>query len=128
MRRILIAVVAGASLAACRTYETYPKLADQGGLMPADAYAQYGPEEAQKIAIGRKFAEAHTGTTPEARKAQVDAAVAYAKTLPDVETVTPDTLGYWITVSFKSGWRVAISPVADGTKAEATPGLPAAKK
>ncbi len=95
--------------------------------MPADAYAQYDPEAAQKIAIGRKFAEAYTGTAPEARKAQVDAALAYAATLPDVAEVKADTLGFWLTVQFKSGWRVAVSPVADGVKAEATQGLPKAK-
>jgi hypothetical protein len=91
--------------------------------MPADAFAQYDPEAAEKIAIGRKFAEAYTGTEPEQRKAQADAAEAYAKTLPHVAAVKADTLGYWLTVTFKSGWRVAVSPVADGVKAEETAGL-----
>ncbi len=127
MRRLILSVAAVAALAACRDYQSYPRLSDQGGLMPADAFAQYDPEAAQKIAIGRKFAEAFAGNTPEARKAQAEAAAAYAKTLPDVVDVHADTLGYWLTVQFKSGWRTAVSPVADGVKAEETKGLPAKK-
>jgi len=127
MRRLALMLAATAVLGACRTYETYPRLSDQEGLMPADAYAQYDPEAAQKIAIGRKFAEAFTSTEPAARKAQTETAMAYAKTLPDVTGITADTLGYWLTVQFKSGWRVAVSPVDDGVKAEETKGLPGAK-
>lgn len=128
MRRAAFVIATVAALGACRTYETYPRLSNQESLLPADTYGQFDPENAQKTAIGRKFAESFTGTSVEQRKAQAEAAVAYAKTLPDVVEVTPDTLGFWLTVSFKSGWRVAVSPIADGIAADATPGLPAAKK
>jgi hypothetical protein len=123
MRRSFLVATALLSLGACRTYETYPKLSDQGGLTPPDAFAQYGGEQAQKVAIGRMFAQSRTGDTPEDRKKQVDATVAYAKKMTDVVSVTPDTLGYWITVSFKSGWRVAVMPIGDGVAPDATAGL-----
>lgn len=128
MRRSALLLTALVALGACRTYQTYPRLSDQDGLMPADAYAGYDQEAAQKVAIGRKFAELFTGTETAQRKAQADAAVAFAKTQPDVVDVKADTLGFWLTVTFKSGWRVAVSPVKDGVKAEETKGLPAGKK
>jgi hypothetical protein len=125
MRRLLCSAAALALLAGCRDYQTYPRISDQESLLPADAWAQYDGEAAQKIAIGRKLAAEFKGTDPASRKAQADAAVEYAKTLPSVAEVTADTLGYWLNVKFKSGWRVAVLPIADGIAPEATTGLPA---
>jgi hypothetical protein len=51
-------------------------------------------------------------------------AVAFAQKQPDVVSVKADTLAYFMTVTFRSGWRVAVLPIADGTAPEATPGLP----
>jgi hypothetical protein len=111
--------------AACRTYEAYPKLANQKGLVPADQYAAYGREQAEAVAIGRELAAAHQGESPEALSQQASAAATYAKTLPDVVDVTPDALGHRLTVRFKSGWRTAVVPIADGKRGADTPGIPA---
>jgi len=62
MRVALVALPAlllGAT--ACRTYEAYPKLASQKGLVPADQFAAYGREQAEAVAIGRELAVAHHG-------------------------------------------------------------------
>ncbi|MDX2193426.1 MAG: hypothetical protein NW201_08720 [Gemmatimonadales bacterium] len=123
MRLFLTALVATVALAGCRRYEQWPALADQDGLMNADQYAGYGAEQAQKIAMGRKLAELYQGDSWEARAKQVEQAVAYAKSLPDVADVKADTTGYWLTVKFKSGWRAAVLPIKDGVAADATPGL-----
>ncbi len=125
MRRLVGCLALAALLAGCPTYDRYGKLADQGGMMPADAFAGYGPEQAERIAIGRALARAHTGTTREDFQKQVGAAVEYAKKMPDVVDVKADSAAYFLTVTFKSGWRVAVLPVDDGKAPEATPGLPA---
>jgi hypothetical protein len=119
---LLVLVLGGAG---CRTYEAYPKITSQKGLIPADQFAAYGREEAEEVAIGREFAAAYRGDSPGALAQQTAAAVAYAKGLPDVVSVVPDTLGPRLTVQFKSGWRAAVLPIPDGKRAADTPGLPA---
>jgi hypothetical protein len=119
---LLVLVLGGAG---CRTYEAYPKTTSQKGLIPPDQFAAYGREQAEQVAIGREFAAAYRGTSPEALAQQTAAAVAYAKGLPDVVSVVPDTLGNRLTVEFKSGWRAAVLPIPDGKRAADTPGLPA---
>jgi hypothetical protein len=129
--RLLAVAVAFAStavLAGCPTYDRYDKLDKQDGLVDADTYARYGREEAQKIAIGRRFAQAHHGDDSAAIARQAGEAVSYARSMPDVVDVRADTLGYFLTITFKSGWRVAVLPVDDGRKPEQTPGLPVAGK
>jgi hypothetical protein len=121
--RALLPLALALTLAGCPTYDRYSKLDKQDGLMSADAFARFGAEEAQKIAIGRKLAEVQKGRSPEEFGKSAEEATAYARTLPDVVDVKADDQGYWMTVTFKSGWRVAVLPVADGTKAEETPGL-----
>jgi hypothetical protein len=125
MRRLLgcLALVA---LAACPTYDRYDKLADQKGMMSADQFAAYGPEQAQKIAIGRALGQAYDGKSTADFAAQMGVAVAYAKTMPDVVDVRADTLAYFLTVQFKSGWRVFVLPISDGKAPGDTPGLPKA--
>jgi hypothetical protein len=123
MRRLLVTTVSAFALAGCPTYDRYDKLADQKGMLPADEFAKYGPEAAQKIAIGRALAQAHTGDTPADFARQMGVAVAFAKTMPDVVDIKADTLAYFMTIRFKSGWRTAVLPVADGKKPEETPGL-----
>lgn len=125
MNRLLAAATLVLALGACRTYDQYSRVSSQKGLVPADQWAKYGREEAQAVAIGRELARADQGTSPEARAKQAAAAVAYAKTLPDVRDVTADTVGPFLTVSFKSGWRVAVNPIADGKSPAETPGVPA---
>jgi hypothetical protein len=123
MRRLLgcFAVVV---LAGCPTYDRYDKLADQKGMLSADLFARYGPEQAEKIAIGRALGEAHTGNTTADFGAQMDKAIAFARTMPDVVDIKADTLAYFMTIQFKSGWRTAVLPISDGTPPLSTPGLP----
>lgn len=114
-------------VAACDPYEEYPRLADQDGLTKADQFARYNRESAQKIAIGRKFAELRGSDSRDDLVQQARAAMEYARTLPDVSDVEADVLGHWLTVRFRSGWRVAVLPIDDGAKAGETANLPAAR-
>lgn len=111
-------------LAACPTYDRYAKLADERGLLPGDQFATYGAEAAQKIAIGRALAQARSGGSPADVARQMGEAVAFAQKQPDIVSVHADTLAYFMTVTFRSGWRVAVLPVTDGIAPDATPGLP----
>ncbi len=110
-------------LVSCRSYDYYSRLSSQRGLTPPDRFARYGREQAEAVAIAREFGRAYQGNTPEAFTKQAQAAVSYAKTLPDVVDVTPDPLGNRLTIRFKSGWREAVNPVDDGKKGKDTPGL-----
>ncbi len=94
--------------------------------MAADQFASYGPEQAQKIAIGRALGQAYDGNKPGEFAVQMGTAVAFAKTMPDVVDIRADTLAYFLTVRFKSGWRTAVLPIADGKAPQDTPGLPKA--
>jgi hypothetical protein len=126
MRRALGLLVLPAALAlgGCPTYDRYGHLDQEAGYLSGDQFAKYGPEQAQKIAIGRALAQAHTGSTREEYAKQVGTAVEYARTLPDVVDVKADTAAYFLTVQFKSGWRTAVLPLSDGVAPEKTPGLP----
>jgi hypothetical protein len=110
---------------ACRTYQAYPKLSNQKGLVPADQFAAYGREQAEAVAIGRELAAAHQGESPDALSREAATATAYAKSLPDVVDVVPDAAGHRLTVRFRSGWRTAVVPIADGKRGAETPGIPA---
>lgn len=126
MRRFLLPSLALVTLAGCPTYDRYSHLENQGGLTGADQWSKYGAEEAQKIAIGRKLAQGGGGAADYVPR--MEAAIAYAKTLPDVVEVTGDPQTYFLNVTFRSGWRAAVLPVNDGKAPEETPGLPAAKR
>lgn len=109
--------------AACPGYDSYAPLARDRGQVPADQFAAYGTEQAQAVAIGREFAMAWVDATPEGRARQVDAAIAFARRLPDVADVQADTLGHRLTVTFRSGWVKAIVPIDDGKTGAETPHL-----
>ena len=70
MRRLVpIAVVAVVALAACRTYDSEQYLASDKGLLDADQWAGYGPEQAVAVAVGREFgANTATAAAEYARK------------------------------------------------------------
>ena len=121
----LVAVLA---LGACPAYDRYSPVVGQDGLVPPDQFATYGAEQAQAVAIGRAMAANHTDGTPEGLAREVDAGMQYANKLRDVRLVVPDTLGPRLTVTFASGWRAGIVPIADGKGADETPGLAALKK
>jgi hypothetical protein len=109
---------------ACRDYDLRPHLVDDDGLISAERFAGYGREQAQAIAIAREFAQANEGSSPRQLTRQAEAAVKYARTLPDVVDVKADPLGLVLTVQFKSGWRTMVTPLDDGKRGADTPGLP----
>lgn len=112
-------------LVACRDYDLETRLVDQDGLIPPEQYARYGREQAQEIAIAREFGRADQGSSPDQLRKQTDAAVAYARSLPDVADVRADPRGLLLTVTFKSGWRTMVTPLSDGKRGAETVGLPA---
>jgi hypothetical protein len=101
------------ALASCRTYDYYPHVSDHGGLVTGDQFARYGREQAQAVAIARQFAKAQEGSSSNALVAQADSAVAYARRQPDVVDAVADPLSHRVTVTFKSGWRLGVVPLAD---------------
>jgi hypothetical protein len=124
MRRFVPIAVALLAVTACRTYDRYPYVSSEKGLVPADQFAGYGPDEAIATAIGREYGRAHKGETPADYAAQAAAAIAYAKKFPQVTTVTVDTLGYRLAVKFKSGWTAQVTPIDDGKTGDETANLP----
>jgi hypothetical protein len=119
MRTTLLAALLLA-MAACRPTERERYLADQDGLLPADRFAAYGPEQAEAVAIGRELGAAHG----KSRGEQMTAAVDYAKKLPDVVNIVPDSIGFRLQVQFKSGWIKGVVPIDDGKHGAETVGLP----
>ncbi len=119
---VLLLVLA---LTSCRTYDYYSKIADTDGLVPGDQFARYGREQAQAVAIAREFARARQGDSPQAQTQQAEAAVAYARKMPDVADVVADPQGHRLTVYFKSGWRAGLTPLDDGKSGAETLGIAA---
>lgn len=113
------------TLVSCRAYDLESRLTDQGGLVPADRFARYGREQAQETAIAREYGHAAGGSAPEDLIQQSDAAVKYARTLPDVADAGADPLGFRLTIRFKSGWLTMVTPIDDGKRGAETGGLPA---
>jgi hypothetical protein len=111
------------ALASCRSYDYKSRVSDQGGLVPPDQFARYGAEQAAAVAIAREYGRAEQGNSPDALARQADAAMAYARTLPDVADVGADPLGRRLTIRFKSGWRLAVAPIDDGKSGAETAGL-----
>ena len=105
---------------ACRPYQKEAYLASPDGLIPTDRFAAYGTEQAQAMAIGRELGGDHGKD----RTAQFTAAIEFAQTQPDVIDVVPDTIGYRLQVTFKSGWIKGIVPIDDGKHGAETANLP----
>jgi len=118
MRYTPLLLLCALSIPACRDYNLERHVASQAGLIPADRYALYGREQAISVAIGREFARPYN-SGPEK---QVEIAVSYAQKsfAADIVSITPDPLGHRLTVTFKSGWRVAILPIDDGKTGDET--------
>jgi len=125
MQRSFCVVVLVMALASCRAYDLEPRLTDQGGLIPPDRFARYGREQAQEVAIAREYGHAAKGSAPEDLVNRADAAVKYARTLPDVADAGADPLGLRLTIHFKSGWLTMVTPIDDGKRGAETGGLPA---
>jgi hypothetical protein len=126
MKRALALLALTVALAGCPSYDRTSKLVDQDGYVPADQFARYGHEQAEAMAVAREFGRAtkEAGNSVEGRIKAADAAVAYAKTLPDIAMATPDTLSQRLTLQFKSGWRTMVNPIEDGKRGAETPNLP----
>ena len=128
MNRALLPLACILVLAACPTYDEYPKLSDQKGLVDADTYARYGHEQAEAMAIAREYGHFHSGDTRSDLQRAADSAVAYAHTLPDVVDIHADSLGHRLTIQFRGGWRTMVNPIHDGKRGSETPNLPGAAK
>jgi hypothetical protein len=123
MRR-LIPITLLLALVACRDYDRYGYVSSQKGLMSADEYAKYGPDQAIAMAIGREFGKGYAGRTPEGFAKQADAALTYAKKFAQVKGVAADTLGYRLVVTFADGWVTQVTPITDGKRGDETANLP----
>jgi hypothetical protein len=117
-------VLLAIALGSCRDYDLHSRLVSQRGLIPPDQYARYGREQAEEIAIAREFGHASNGADPAELVQQAEAAVRYARTLPDVADVKADPLGLLLTIRFKSGWRTMTTPIENGKRGAETVGLP----
>jgi hypothetical protein len=126
MRRYLFTVGSMFVLASCRTYDLEPRLVDQDGGLPPDQFARYGREQAQVIATAREYARAADGSSPAELEKQAEAAINYARTLPDVTDIQADPTGLRLTLHFRSGWLTMVNPIDDGKRGAETPGLPSA--
>lgn len=124
MRRLVPLLALTLGVAACPSYDRYKYVAGQDGLMSADEYAKYGPEQAISMAVGREFGKAHGANTPAGFAAQAGAAFSYAKKFPEITSITADTLGHRLTLTFASGWATQVTPITDGKAGDATTGLP----
>jgi hypothetical protein len=111
-----LALMAG--LGACRDYQFTRHVANQDGLIPPDQFARYGREQAIAVAIGREFARPYN-SGPEQ---QLEVTINYArnKFSSDITDISGDPQSNRVVVTFKSGWRTAIVPIADGKTGEET--------
>ncbi len=128
MRRFVPAALLLLAAAGCRTYQSYGYVSSERGLLPANQFASYGPDQATAIAIGRAFGKAYDGLDSAGYKKQTEAAITYARKFPSVDSISADTLGHRLVVTFKSGWTAQITPIMDGKSPDETPGLPATAK
>jgi len=103
-------------LGACRSYPYEKTISQQAGLIPPATFARYGREQAISIAIGRELARPYNSGPA----ALAEVATAYARKFPDVTNVTADPLGYRLTLQYRSGWRTAAVPIADGKTGDET--------
>ena len=124
MKRPFALLALALVLTACPGYDELNRLGDQDGLTPPDQYARYGVEHAQAMALAREYGWAIESRDEEGQRTAVAHALAYAASLPDIESVTPDTFGYRLTIQFRSGRRTMVNPIQDGKRGAETPNLP----
>jgi hypothetical protein len=116
MNRSFGFVLLAMTLGACRSYDLDSRLTREGGLVPGDQFARYGREQAQVVAIAREYGRAGRGSAPQDLVRQAEAAMNYARTLPDVTDIKADPLGRVLTIRFKSGWRTMTPPSKSGKR------------
>jgi hypothetical protein len=124
MRSLALAGLIALFVGACRPYDSYGRLLDQGGLIPAEQFARFGREQAELVAIGRSLARWRMTSDSAGFAQQAENASCFARRFADVQSVDADPLGHRLTIRFKSGWRAAVIPVDDGVEPDSTPGIP----
>lgn len=127
MRRFIVPISLLVAMTACRDYDRYGYVSSQKGLISADEYAKYGPDQAIAMAIGREFGKGYAGRTPAGFAKQAEAALGYSRKFSQVKTVVADTLGYRLVVTFNDGWVTQVTPVTDGKSGDETANLPKGK-
>ncbi len=127
MRRLVPSALLLLAAAGCRPYQSYGYVTSEHGLLPADQFASYGPDQATAVAIGRAFGKAYAGLDPAGYAKQAAAAISYARKFPSVDSISADTLGHRLVVKFASGWTAQITPIMDGETPDQTPGLPSTR-
>lgn len=127
MRRLFACALLVAGVAGCRDYDRYTYVSSQAGLLPADSFAKYGPDQAIAMAVGREYGKAHHGTSPEDYTKQADVAVAYGKKFTQVKSITADPLDFRLVINFVDGMSSQVSPITDGKSGDETLDLPKAK-
>ena len=100
-------------LTACPMYDSEPYLSSEDGLIDADQWAGYGPEQAVAVAVGRQY-----GSEGASKAAE------YGNGFASVDSVEVDSLSHRLVVHFASGWQAQVTPINDGKDAAETPGLP----
>lgn len=121
MRALRLSFLLGLALvpmAGCRDYQFTRHVASQDGLIPPDTYARYGREQAITVAIGREFARPYNSGA--ATQAEVAMSYARSKFASDIVEMSADGQSNRIVVTFKSGWRTAVVPIADGKTGDDT--------
>ncbi|MEO8294644.1 MAG: hypothetical protein ABI613_03935 [Gemmatimonadota bacterium] len=112
MRRPVLTLLVLIAAAGCRDYHYESHIGNQDGLLSADQFASYGREQAIAVAVGREFGRPYnSGLGVPAR-----VAIAYARQFPEILDIQADTLGYRLTIQFKSGWRAGVVPITDGKR------------
>ena len=111
-------------LAACPSYDRYGYVTTDKGMLPPDTYAKYGTDQAISVAVGREFAKDYAGSTADGFAKQADGALGYAKKFPQLKSVTADTLGHRLVLTFVDGWSTQVIPITDGKSGDETANLP----
>lgn len=125
MKRAFGILALAVALGGCPSYDRIGKISDEHGQVSSDEYARYGQDQAQVVAIGREYGHFIGGASVADRIRAADSATAFGRRFPAVENVSVDTLGGWVTVEFRDGWRTYTTPLTDGKRGCETPNLPA---
>jgi hypothetical protein len=120
LKRIFGLALGLAVMGSCRDYDLQSHLTSQDGLVPADQFAGYGREQAEAMAIAREFGAALKRSSSGDTATAAQAAMRYARSLPDLADVKADPQGLRVTLRFKSGWRTMVTPIEDGKRGAKT--------
>ena len=111
-------------LTACPSYDRYGYVSSEKGMMNPDDYAKFGSDQAIAVAVGREFAKGYVNNTLDGYGKQAEAAMAYARKFSQLKSITADTLGHRLVLTFADGWTAQVTPLTDGKRGDDTPNLP----